>query len=93
MPPLLRLDPAREARELRNARIAEASAAAWRRSWQRVYAQCIALFALGYVLYGVSWGLADPTETTLVVAASALVSYVLPLARLLVFFLRHADQF
>ena len=90
---LVVVDPARQAAEQRNARLHEAGWAEWRRRWRRVYAQCLALFTLGVVLYAGSWSLTEPRLVGLVLAGSVTVSYVLPLARLLAFFLSHAEQF
>jgi len=93
MPPLVVVDPVRQAAERRRTQLAETTWAEWRRSWRRAYAQCIALFALGAVLFAASWGLTDRGQIGAVLAGSVLVSYVLPLARLLAFFLRHSEQF
>jgi hypothetical protein len=93
MTPLVVVDPSRQAAERRQAELADAAWSQWRRSWRRVYAQCIVLFALGAVLFAASWGLTDRAQVGVVLAGSVIVSYVLPLARLLAFFLRHSEQF
>lgn len=93
MPPLLQVDPARQALEVRRATLAEESEATWRRAWLAVYAQCMGCFVLGYILYGVAWGMTGRAQAGVVLTASMLVSYLLPLWRLLAFFLRHGDQF
>lgn len=93
MSPLVVVDPFRQAAERRRAQLADTARSQWRRSWRRVYAQCIALFVLGAGLYGASWGLTDRGQVGAALAASVVVSYVLPLARLLAFFLRHSEQF
>jgi len=92
MPPLLVLGPARCEKELAHAREAEGMERSWRRAWHAVFAQCIALALLGYAAYGMSWGLSGD-RATIWAAGGLVVGYVLPLARLLAFFLRHADQF
>jgi hypothetical protein len=92
MPPLLELGPARRRQESAHASEAESLEQAWRRTWRMVFAQCFALALLGYTAYGLSWGLSGDGAAVLA-AGSLLVGYVLPLCRLLAFFLRHADQF
>jgi len=92
MPPLLVLGPARCDKELAHARAAEAMERTWARAWHAVFAQCIGLALLGYVVYGISWG-SSGDRATLLATGGFLVGYVVPLLRLLVFFLRHADQF
>jgi len=92
MSPLLQVDPARRAKEAARATEAEALDREWRRTWRLVYLQCMGLAVLGYVGFGVSFGFQGDTATILA-AGSFVVAYVLPLLRLLVFFLRHADQF
>lgn len=92
MPQLLSVDPARQAIELGHAAIAEAAEADWRRSWRRVYAQCIGLMLLGYACFGASWALTGRSGG-LLAAGSLVIAYVLPFFRLLIFFVRHADQF
>jgi hypothetical protein len=92
MPPLLELGPARRRQESAHASEAESLEKAWRRSWRMVFGQCIALALLGYTAFGLSWGLRGDGAAVLA-AGSLVVGYVLPLCRLLAFFLRHADQF
>lgn len=93
MATLLTLDPARVAREVRHAAAAKAAADRWRLAWLRVYGQCLLLFLVGYLLYGMSWGIADGQTALLVAALSQFVAYAVPLFRLLAFYLKHADQF
>ena len=92
MAALLSLGSARREKELAHACEAEAMESEWRRAWLSVFAQCIGLSLLGYLAYGMSWALSGDLAT-LLAAGSLVVGYVLPLARLLGFFLRHADQF
>jgi len=92
MPRLLSLGPLRRQKELVHACEAEAMEQEWRRAWRRVFAQCIGLALAGYLAYGLSWGL-NGDGAMVLAAASLVVGYVLPLFRLLAFFLRHADQF
>jgi hypothetical protein len=65
----------------------------WRRTWRRVFAQCVILALAGYSLYGVSWTLRSGTQSELVVAVSFAIAYVLPFFRLVFFFVKHSDQF
>lgn len=92
MPALLSLPQTRRDREATNGRLIEAGTRVWRRTWHVAYLQCLALLVIGYVLYGVSWGL--PGEKGVLVSALGfVVAYALPFFRLIAFFLRHADQF
>jgi hypothetical protein len=50
------------------------------------------LAVLGYAGYGASFTLRG-NEARVIAAASFVVAYVLPAFRLLVFFLRHAEEF
>ena len=92
MPALLTISAARRAQESRRADLAELSQRQWRRSWRRVFAQCLGLALLGYLVYGVSFGLTGGSSR-LFAAAAFVLGYVVPLFRLLAFFLHHADQF
>jgi hypothetical protein len=92
MPPLLQVGPLRASREAARAAEADEAQIVWRRAWGRVYLQCVGLALLGYAGYGLSFGLTGD-RAVLLASASFLVAYVLPLGRLLTFFLRHADQF
>lgn len=92
MPPLLRLDPARAAKELARARESEKQQRAWRRSWLRVYLECAALSLVGTLIYGSSWG-ATGEQGTLFSALGQVVAYALPFFRLVVFFVKNSDQF
>jgi hypothetical protein len=92
MAALLQVSPERCRLESAAAAAAEAAERGWRRSWRRLYAQCLGLAALGYAGYGQSWGL-DGDAAVMLASASFVVAYVLPLFRLLVFLLHHADQF
>jgi fatty acid desaturase len=92
MPALFTLSDARRAQESARAELAERAARQWRRSWRVVLVQCIGLTLLGYLGYGLSFGLTgDPAR--LAATGAFVVAYVVPLFRLLAFLLYHADQF
>jgi hypothetical protein len=92
MPALLTLHQVRRDRESANAHLVEEGVRSWRRAWRGVYLQCVALMVIGYVLYGISWGLLG-NQAILLSALGFVVAYGLPFFRLIAFFLRHADQF
>jgi len=48
----------------------------------------VLLMFLGVPLYALSWRLTDPGQAQLLVAAAFVVSYVVPLGRILVFHIR-----
>jgi hypothetical protein len=91
--PLLFLDPLRRARECAPAAVGVPTARAWRRSWRRVYVECILYFCAGYVLYGASFNMPNGDRAAVLVGLSFVVYYVVPLFRLLLFYLSHADDF
>jgi hypothetical protein len=93
MPPLLVLDPARRAREKARASEVEALEREWRRAWHRVFAECLGLFLLGYILYGLAFGKYAVGRAALIAAVAMVVGYAGPFFRLVTFFVRHADQF
>jgi hypothetical protein len=75
-------------RESRHARETELQVAAWQKSVRRMLLQCVFLMFLGAPLYALAWHLTDPAQSELVVAGAFVVSYVAPLARMLVFHVR-----
>lgn len=93
MTPLLVLDAARQSRERTHAARAEEAVRLWRRAWRRIYVECMLYFCVGYLVYGLSFHLTDGNRAAMLVALSFVVCYVLPLVRLLQFFLGHADDF
>ena len=86
--PLLQVPESQRIREERQASLRAAQARAWERSVRRLILQCILLTLLGVPLYGFAWHLTDPRQTQLVVAGALLISYALPLFRLLIFHVR-----
>ncbi|HEV8600031.1 MAG TPA: hypothetical protein VGQ69_11770 [Gemmatimonadales bacterium] len=92
MSALVTLTASRQAKESAHANEAELLERHWRRAWIHVFAQCLGLALLGYLSYGISWGLTG-SGAVLLAATGFLVGYVLPFFRLLAFFLRNADQF
>jgi len=91
--PLLVLDPVRRARESAHAALVELAARTWRRSWHRVYAECLLYFCAGYVLYGMSFNGTNGDRAAVLAGLSFVVAYVVPLVRLVAFFLSHSDDF
>lgn len=91
--PLLILSAHRRAREAAHAAELEAALRAWRRTWGRVYAECILLFLAGYALYGLSWGVGNATGAVFLRAGAFFVSYAMPLLRLARLLIRHGEQF
>jgi hypothetical protein len=89
---LLSLDPVRQAAESGRAGRVEAERRAWRRSWFAVYAQCAALCGAGTLLYALSWRFTGDGAKVLS-ALGQVVAYALPFFRLVVFFVKNADQF
>ncbi len=51
-----------------------------------------ACFLVGYALFGLAFRFTDPREVALAGAGGFTVGYLLPLARLLAFHLRHGDD-
>ena len=92
-PPLLVLDPVRRARESMHAALVESAARTWRRSWHRIYAECMLYFCAGYLLYGVSFNVTKGNRAAVLASLSFVVGYVVPLFRLLLFYLSHSDDF
>jgi hypothetical protein len=90
---LVRISHAQQEVEVRHAHEVEAMRREWRRTWLRVFLQCVVLAIAGYLLYGVSWALRSGTQSELIVAISFVIAYVLPFFRLVFFFVKHADQF
>jgi len=86
--PLIDVPESQRQRESRHARQGELQVAAWQKAVRRMLLQCVLLMFLGAPLYALAWHLTDPATSQLVVAAAFVVSYVAPLARMLVFHLR-----
>lgn len=87
-PPLVDVPESQRIRESRHARETELQVAAWQKSVRRMLLQCVFLMFLGAPLYALAWHLTDPAQSELVVAGAFVVSYVAPLARMLVFHVR-----
>lgn len=83
----------RQVRESARADRAETAMRVWRRAWHRIYLECLLYCCAGYVLYGVSFHLTSGNRAAVLVAMSFVVAYVVPLFRLMVFYLRHSDDF
>ncbi len=92
-PPLLVLDPLRRARESARATLSEATARVWHRAWRRIYVECMLYFCVGYLLYGASFNGTNGDRAAVIVGLSFVVGYVVPLFRLLHFYLSHGDDF
>jgi len=90
---LLTIEPYRQTKELQRAREVEEQARSWRRTWRRVFAECVALAMLGYAIYGASFATQSGEVSDLIVAISFCVSYALPFFRLVFFYVKHSDQF
>jgi hypothetical protein len=54
--------------------------------------QCVLLMLLGTPLYALAWHLTDQAQSQIVVAAAFVVTYVGPLARMLVFHVRATSR-
>jgi len=86
--PLVEVSEAQRQRESRQVHARDLQAAAWQKQVRRMLLQCVLLTFLGVPLYAVAWHLTDPDQAQLVVAAAFVVSYVVPLGRILVFHVR-----
>jgi hypothetical protein len=61
---------------------------AWHKSVRHMLLQCVLLMFLGTPLYALAWRLTDLEQAHIVVATAFVVSYVGPLARMLLFHVR-----
>ncbi len=92
MMPMLHLPEERRVREAARATEADAAHRAWRRSWLAVLGQIVGCNVAGYLLFGLAFHATDPADVALIRASAFAVGYLLPLGRLLVFHLRHGDD-
>ena len=89
---LLDVSASQRHRESRHAQAREMQEAAWCKSVRHMLLQCVLLMFLGTPLYALAWHLTDPAQAHIVVAAAFVLSYVAPLARMLVFHVRATSR-
>ena len=87
-PPLVDVPEPRRQREARRARERDLQQTAWEKTVRRMLLQCVLLMFLGAPVYALAWHVTDPAQAQVVEATAFVVSYVLPLARMLVFHVR-----
>ena len=91
--PLVTISAAQQSIEARRAREAELMQLGWRRSWQRVFVQCVVLAFVGYLMFGITFAFRSGQQSELLSTSAFVVSYVLPFFRLVFLFVKHGDQF